>query len=452
MKELPLTRNRGAALLVFMLIFVTMASALMIKALNRAAIAPHTVSDFKLLQQAREALIGYALAYADTHLNSPPGFLPCPDNDGDGNADAPCGSVNNTVMGRLPWKTLGLPPLKDASGSCLWYAVSGRYKENPAGALSTDTEGQFLLFDADLNSLNGAGLNEAPIAIVFAPGHTQSSQGRAMTAAAVTECGSTVAGDNVNLSANYLEVLAGINNANGSSTSGTLLGQPINPVPNTGYSAYVSAGPVAQTFNDTLTAISADDFGQVYRRMQQWVGERVRQCLSSYAANNGGRLPWPAVLDPSAAPSYADNSTQKRFGRISGNLANTAGDGLDPDWSVDPQQPGMQCFDWSWWPDFREMVFYGLDDSVDPQGGPGPVTLSIDITGAEVVILIAGRITGVQHRQTNIEKGTLSNYLESGNVIDAGVGAIPSGDENFISSDNAAAFFNDYVCTLNSCL
>ena len=48
-------------------------------------------------------------------------------------AEATCGSLAGNVgqdqrLGRLPWKTLGLPDLRDGYAERLWYAVSTRYK------------------------------------------------------------------------------------------------------------------------------------------------------------------------------------------------------------------------------------------------------------------------------------------------------------------------------------
>ena len=86
----------------------------------------------RTLAQAREALLAYA---ADRPIDARvgPGYLPCPDLDDDGWAEATCGSLGGHLgqeqrLGRLPWKTLGLPDVRDGHGERLWYAVSTRYK------------------------------------------------------------------------------------------------------------------------------------------------------------------------------------------------------------------------------------------------------------------------------------------------------------------------------------
>jgi hypothetical protein len=50
-------------------------------------------------------------------------LLPCPDLAGpEGQSGATCPGL---TRGWLPWRTLGLPPQRDASGTCLWYERQG---------------------------------------------------------------------------------------------------------------------------------------------------------------------------------------------------------------------------------------------------------------------------------------------------------------------------------------
>src|SRR5665647_2016844 len=113
-------KQHGAALLVMLVILVIGAAAVLITSLSTTALKnarQKTTSD--ALAQAKDALIGYAVS--DTNR---PGELPCPDFDNDGMitlADY-SGSNCKSLIGRLPWKTLGLPDLRDGSGEHLWYA------------------------------------------------------------------------------------------------------------------------------------------------------------------------------------------------------------------------------------------------------------------------------------------------------------------------------------------
>lgn len=434
--------QRGAALLLFLLLMITVAAGFMVSAFEPSSPFVRGTVDRKVLQQAKEALLGYALTYAEINPNSPPGYLPCPDFNGDGLSDAPCGAANQSAIGRLPWRTLKLGPLRDSSGNCLWYAVSGRYKPAPAGAVSTEADGRFLLFDETLNSLNGPNQDAAAIAVIIAPGSAHAGQNRNVSMAAATECGSTNAGDGINIANRFMDNLAGIDNASGF-FPGPLLGLGIAAIPSAGFSAFVKAAPVEGSFNDALAALTAQDFRPSYEQMQHWVARRVRACLAAYATVNGGRLPWPAALNPAAAPNYDDNDTQQRFGRIPADLSRSVADSLTPVWPPDPLQPATTCFDWAWWPNFRETVFLVVDAETSPIGGGGAPVLTIDGLPQSAALLVGGRRGGMQRRQSNAQKAAADNYLESSN---AGPAA-----EVFVSQDVLAGFFNDYVCNLNNC-
>ena len=126
-------RQRGAAFVLAMLLLFAALGVVLAVELAAASTAAQRdrVSD-RALAQAREALIAYA---TDRPINSSvgPGYLPCPDLDDDGWAESTCGSQSGDSgqserLGRLPWKTLGLPDLRDGYGERLWYAVSSKYK------------------------------------------------------------------------------------------------------------------------------------------------------------------------------------------------------------------------------------------------------------------------------------------------------------------------------------
>ena len=88
----------------------------------------------KLLEIAREALLGYAV------INK---TLPCPDTTGDGLAEATCPTAA-TQVGNLPWATLGLPEA-DSWGTRFRYGVSPGFTTTIAltsvGALSVNQRG-----------------------------------------------------------------------------------------------------------------------------------------------------------------------------------------------------------------------------------------------------------------------------------------------------------------------
>ncbi|HTP97527.1 MAG TPA: hypothetical protein VMK05_16870, partial [Burkholderiales bacterium] len=198
-------REQGQAFLATVLL-VGLAAAAVVYALA----SPNNVtldSDKKTmnaLAQARDALIGRAAADG-----SIPGSLPCPDlltNNGtsnvpnDGVADLLAGNDCPSYVGRLPWRTLGLPDLRDGYGERLWYALSRNFRDDSsASPLNSDSAGQLTIQDGAGNTLASN-----VIAIVFAAGPPIGTQVRDAA--------------NQNNVANYLEG----ENANGAPPSDNL--------------------------------------------------------------------------------------------------------------------------------------------------------------------------------------------------------------------------------------
>jgi prepilin-type N-terminal cleavage/methylation domain-containing protein len=87
------------------------------------------------LDQINEALIGFALGQSKP-------YLPCPDTDNDGIADA-CANTNTTETtgGNVPWVTLNVPA-NDPWGQRYQYRVNNAYTNTAAGfTLSTAPSG-----------------------------------------------------------------------------------------------------------------------------------------------------------------------------------------------------------------------------------------------------------------------------------------------------------------------
>jgi type II secretory pathway pseudopilin PulG len=134
------------------------------------------------LRKAKAALIAYAaneqwqlyraLPSVPPAAYFQPGALLCPDQDDDGDADC-FGSNTASMIGRLPFKTLGIDDLRDASGERLWYALSHDFRKlrcsvPPAPpitgctTINSDTLGQL--------TVTGMAPATQVVAIVFAPG------------------------------------------------------------------------------------------------------------------------------------------------------------------------------------------------------------------------------------------------------------------------------------------
>jgi len=197
----------GSALLIFALVLI---SALLGTFLSRLNSATQDTQRDQItgdaMAQAKDALIGFAVTYRDTHPTEVFGYLPCPDTDNDGISDS-CGATDVSLIGRLPWKTLGLPPLRDGSTECLWYAVSGHAKDNPkTAAMNWDTLGQFVIQDVAGTILSGATAHDRPFAVILAPRSALNAQSRAPVG--TSECGGS------NTPADYLENIGALGTGN----------------------------------------------------------------------------------------------------------------------------------------------------------------------------------------------------------------------------------------------
>lgn len=152
------------------------------------------------LSKARDALIGYALRYReDQRAQGQPGmmygYLPLPDLGSTRNNNAACvglegcdaanfagNALNATAIGRLPWRTLGIEPLRDAGGECLWYLVSGGHQRiQQMAPMNWDSLGHLDVRVADGTAALASILataHDRPLAIVFSPGPSLAGQNR----------------------------------------------------------------------------------------------------------------------------------------------------------------------------------------------------------------------------------------------------------------------------------
>ena len=238
------------------------------------------------LRKAKAALIAYAASeqwqlYKALPALPPvayfqPGALPCPDRDDDGDADCDFGSNTASMIGRLPFKTLGIDDLRDASGERLWYALSHDFRKlqctstvyppSPSGCtmINSDTLGQL--------TVTGMAPATQVVAIVFAPG-------AALDLRAVGgPLQDRIAGHNN--PTNYLE------NFN--------LGDNI-------HFTFTSTGLPTDTFNDRLLVITQADLMAVVEpvvaaRVERDIGPLIQDYFTKW-----GRYPFAAPFDISGA-------------------------------------------------------------------------------------------------------------------------------------------------------
>ena len=254
-----LTRQHGQAAIILVLLLVFGASALVYTMVNPAKLAiENDKKTVEALAQAKDALIGFATgADYDIAADKRPGDLPCPDTVGDdGIADGPCDTVRSRI-GRLPWKSLGLPDLRDGSGERLWYAVSTNFKNDArlSGVpLNSETPGEYTVND----TINGTALASV-IAVIFSPGQVVGSQNRDSSAAAPCATTNTTIARNL-CADNYLE---------GGNQDGD---------------AIFTTGQMTDAFNDKLFLLTRINF---FPTVEMRVARDLRTSLLAYYSSYG---------------------------------------------------------------------------------------------------------------------------------------------------------------------
>jgi len=225
------TRQCGYGVLIALVILVLGSLYGLTRGLSQAtAQTKHDDHDQAVLRQARDALVARAALDANR-----PGSLPCPDTNNDGVSELLAGSACPSYIGRLPWRTLGLPDLRDSAGETLWYVLSQPFTDSSASVINSDTQG----------SLTMTGLAPATnvIALVFAPGAALGGQNR------------NAAGKNV--AANYLE------DENRDAANTSYVARP----------TCVTSDCAGGAFNDKVLAIGPRDLFPVVENM---VARRLR--------------------------------------------------------------------------------------------------------------------------------------------------------------------------------
>ena len=281
-------KQHGAVLMVMLVIVVLGAAAILVNSLSSTGLRiERDKITVDALVQAKEALIGMALTYSDY-----PGGLPCPDTNNDGEANAGGTTGCPQYIGRLPWKTMGLPDLRDSAGERLWYTLSRNVRRyDSVRPLNSETTGTL--------NITGTYTANNLMAIVFAPGSPLQTQSRSATQTApctTTDTPPSTEFENM-CATNYLEG----SNANLSKEANPVAG--INP--NQSYQNANAAIP----FNDQLIFITHD---QLFPLVEKRIAREVKSCLDSYAGAHANTYPWAV---PVTDDNYA-GVTNTLFGRL----------------------------------------------------------------------------------------------------------------------------------------
>lgn len=432
-------KQHGAALLVMLVIMVLGAAAFLASSLSRSALQiERDQKTSEALAQAKEALISFSTSVNLSSGGRRPGDLPCPDTDNDGipgDATYTTCNLQSQRIGRLPWKTLGLPDLRDGSGERLWYAVSTNFKNSTrSGILNSDTAGTITVRSSDGNITNDASLSNGVAAVIIAPGDVLQRQGGSLQ-------DRSSAG--INTASNYLDIANGIDNVNftDNTTNGFIQGRIKDSNDNL-------------IVNDQLLAVTRDNIMQA---VQKRVAGEVKKCLEDYALNNNGRYPWAAPITDLGS-TYND-STDNYFGRIPDDLSNTRIDSWDGSSYQMSDQWGTCNTHISntpiyWWTNWKEMVFYGVSRRFRPRDTTASSfpsiceasttnCLKVDTsnTHARFVVIVAGKkLSTPDQADRNLNKFNAFYYLEGGNE-----GADPGIGYNFFYQGSPSSSFNDIL-------
>jgi len=279
-----INNQQGVALIVFFSAVLAAGAVLLLSTLadNNNRISNQN-STTESLAQAKEALLSYAVNYYLSNLGIH-GLLPCPEDKNsplldEGIQTANCASMHENSLGRLAWKSLDIRPLKDASGECLWYAVSGGFFRGPRSPMTNaDTPGMFQIYNEQGVLEKGAMPEDRVVAVVIAPGLPLSNQNR--LPASDLPC--KVARGAVSAS-DYLDNYLGINNAIVDTVNTDTIDDFITSnrlKTNTALNDQI----ITITTNDIFNAIKKNN--AQYKLKINTLADTFVTCLSNYANNS----------------------------------------------------------------------------------------------------------------------------------------------------------------------
>lgn len=431
MQKLNLSNNKqkGAALIIFTVILVLVATTYFVSQLDATGVKiKRDKKTVAALSEAKAALIGYSSS------NKRPGALPCPDTNNDGSADTNGNVACYSNIGRLPWKTLGLNDIRDGSNERLWYTLSANFANVPSTSIINSDDNTGLINVCPDNACGDASpipalptiaplpLLTKQVAIVLSAGNLLAGQDRQD---GLDSNPNPVANtDNAKKASNYLDSITvgpnQFNNATGSNNG----------------SDYISSG-ATDTFNDKLLAInSAEVFSNVDKRMQSKATlAEIATCLIEYAQNNNAvndkRLPWPAPLvlaDYSNQNNFVDDATLYT-GRIAYQIASSTAKAPIHNWNTGaPSKKNKMeyCSNWpAWWNSWKNYVFYAVSKDfapnttlLAPQICSGNCVTVDGIGPFAALLIFSGKKLALQTRLSNVDMANPGNFLEDKNAIE----------------------------------
>lgn len=120
----------------------------------------------KAMEEAREAIIGYAMSH-NTAGATPHPYLPCPDTDNDGmeNRTGPAPAPCSSPRGLFPWVDLGTAA-QDAWGNRLHYSLTLSYGNQSTGFSNASTGDKQMCSTSTGGCAVGTVANNIPVALI----------------------------------------------------------------------------------------------------------------------------------------------------------------------------------------------------------------------------------------------------------------------------------------------
>jgi hypothetical protein len=389
------TASQYGQIIILMVLLLVLASGFFVYSMagSRSIDYKRDAKTDAALALARDALLGRALSDFNR-----PGSLPCPDAvtniannvPGDGNADLLSGSNCPSYIGRLPWKTLELPELRDGDGEDIWYALSPAFTDATGNAINTDSIGTITAYSGS----NSSAVSTRAVAVVFSPGAPIGTQARSPTqTAACPMTGTTIAQSLCPNNYLDLETVSGINNAN---ATGPYITVPANA-----------------TFNDRLLVVS--DSVDLMTPIESRAAQAILSALQAYKAGSGGFcncFPWADTNN-----GYSDDGLA--YGRVPLLGADT---GHSNDWS----DAGVTIPQWLIDNDWRRVFYYTVAANRTYDHNSGSLTVD-GVLGTDVVLISTGAATAA--------RSWSCGYVDDGQNCDDGIVFITPTDTTSTNRD-----------------
>jgi type II secretory pathway pseudopilin PulG len=424
-------------LLIFSIIIVMAALAYLISGLiPDLSEARRERKSQEALAQARDALIGYALKYReDQRAQGQPGqvygYLPLPDlgstrnqnlgctNEGCDAANFAGNALNTTVIGRLPWRTLGIGPLRDGQGECLWYAVSGSHQRiQQVAPMNWDTLGQLDVVVANSSAALVSALanaHERPVVVIFSAGPPLPGQNRSPPPSPppagddVTECGG-----NYNV-ANYLDP-----------SVPAALGGVTNYLAGTNSASGVTGDSDPDNDPDAPKALSPR--GKVFDSGGSFLPHACQGANCNLVANDKGlELTGDALFGAIRKHAYFRTDINSLLDRMTDCLRDEIAAGAGPaGYAKIAGADNNACYGsgivpLGYYPHYRDQVFIAR----------GAMSVN-GVINCPAALAFANQRGAGQFRQSLVNRSAAANYLESINLTSfTGAGTLFSGQEQF---------------------